>query len=147
MTEKNSDTDHSSHENPSMYQAIFEATGTVTMIVNNDTTIAMANRETKHMTGYDPEELIGQSWTKFVVPEYLPTMQKYHQQRRTDPDKVPKKYEARLINRQGKIRDTLISISMIPDTDQSIVSILDITERNKAEEALKEETRKYRKKP
>lgn len=144
MTEKYSDTDFPSQESPLMYQAIFEATGTVTMIVNNDTTIAMANQKTKNMTGYDPEELIGQSWTRFIVPESLAMMQKYHELRRTDPDKGPKKYEAKLINKQGEIRDTLISVNRIPSTTQSIVSILDITERNQAKEALKEETRKYR---
>ncbi|MBM2815220.1 MAG: NarL family signal transduction histidine kinase [Ignavibacteria bacterium] len=71
-------------------------------------------------------------------------MLKNHQLRRKDITLAPKKYEVKLVNKKGEIRDAILDIGMIPGTKQSIVSILDITERKRAEDALKESEEKYR---
>lgn len=119
------------------YQAIFESTGTATLIVMEDTTIAMANHESFSLTGYSSEELIGQKWTQYVESESLQKMIKNHILRRENPSMAPKKYEVRLVNKKGEIRYALLDISMVPGTGQSIVSILDITDRIEAENDLK----------
>jgi len=90
MAKMDSNTNLSPQENMEMYQAIFEATGTATIIVNENTSIAMANHECTRLTGYTPEELVGQSWTRFVAPESLDIMQRYHKTRRGDPSAAPK---------------------------------------------------------
>ncbi len=120
-----------------MYQAIFEATGTATMVVEEDGTIIAANNQCLLDTGYSPEELVGTKWTNYVAPESLELMLKYHKLRREDPEKAPKKYEVRLINKKKEIRDVLLDVGMIPGTKQSVVSMLDITERKRAEENLR----------
>jgi len=51
-------------ESEAKYHAIFEATSTATLIVEEDTTISMANNRCFQFTGYKPEELIGQKWTR-----------------------------------------------------------------------------------
>ncbi|MBM2815221.1 MAG: signal transduction histidine kinase [Ignavibacteria bacterium] len=56
-------------ETKEKYQAIFESTGTVTLIVEEDTTILMANNECYSITGFTPDELIGQKWIQYVAPE------------------------------------------------------------------------------
>ncbi|MCF8223913.1 MAG: PAS domain S-box protein [Bacteroidales bacterium] len=119
------------------YKAIFESTGTTSLIVNQDTTILMANRECLKMTGYTPEELIGKKWTGFVAPESLEEMLKNHRLRRKDPDSVPSRYEVSLIDRKGNKRHAVLNISMIPESALSIVSILDITKRILAENDLR----------
>jgi len=131
-------------ESKAKYQTIFESTGAATLIVEEDTTILMANNECYSITGYTSTELIGQKWIQYVAPESLQEMMKNHRLRRQNPDLVPKKYEVKLVNKKGEIRNAIIDIGLVPTTNQSIVSILDITERKRVEEALQESEERYR---
>jgi DNA-binding CsgD family transcriptional regulator len=49
----------------------------------------------------------------------------------------PDGYEFRLTSRQGNIRNVLANIALMPSTKRTVMSLLDITERKAAEEALK----------
>ncbi len=131
-------------ESKSKYQAIFESTGTATMIVEDDTTIHMANKECYSVTGYTPAELIGQKWIQYLAPESLPLMRKNQQLRLYNPDLAPKKYQVKLVNKKGEIRDAVLNLGPIPGTSQVIVSMLDITEQKQAEMALKESETHFR---
>lgn len=44
------------------------------------------------------------SWTEFVVKEDLERMKEYHRLRRAIPDRAPKNYEFRFIDREGRVR-------------------------------------------
>jgi two-component system cell cycle sensor histidine kinase/response regulator CckA len=81
---------------------------------------------------------------KNVSPESLELMLKYHRLRREEPGKAPRKYEVKLINKKGEIRNAILDISMIPGTKQSVVSMLDITDLRQAEQALRESEGRYR---
>jgi len=126
------------------YQAIFNSTGTATMVVEEDTTIQAANNECFSVTGYTPAELLGQKWIRFVAPECLEEMLKNHQIRRDQPDRAPKKYQVKLVDKLGRIRDAILDISMITGTKQTIVSILDISQQKLAETELGEKEIQYR---
>ncbi|MFA5419104.1 MAG: PAS domain S-box protein, partial [Bacteroidales bacterium] len=119
------------------YKAIFESTGTGSLIVDEDTTIVMANKECLDLTGYASGDLIGHKWTGFVAPENLKEMLKNHHLRRQNPELPPRKYEIELLNKKGERRNAVLNINMIPGTSQSIVSMLDITKRIQAEEELR----------
>jgi PAS domain S-box-containing protein len=119
-----------------LYQSIFESTGTATLIVDEDTTIVMANKESYQVTGYSAEELKGTKWTSFAAPESLELMLKNHQLRRKEPYKAPKKYEVFLIHKNGEKKTVILSVAMIPRSKQSIVSILDISDRKQAQKEL-----------
>ncbi len=117
------------------YRAIFEATGTATLLVDEDTTILMANRQCLRLTGYNPQELIGTRGIDYIAPEDRDLVLSYHKARLEDPAKPPEQYEARLINKNGKVIHTLLSVSMMPGSKQSIVSMIDITAQKEAEAA------------
>ncbi|MDZ7777047.1 MAG: PAS domain S-box protein [Bacteroidales bacterium] len=126
------------------YRTIFNSTGTVTLLVRNNTYIEMANEEAKNVTGYTALELTGTKWTDHVAPHSLEKMLHYHQVRRTNQEDVPEKYEVDLIHKSGEIRRTLLTIGMIPNSELSIVTLIDVTERYEATEKLKESEEKFR---
>jgi len=115
------------------YKAVFEATGTATVIVDEDTTIVLANNECEEVLGYSPDRLIGKRWTEFVHKEDLALMLSRHKARRENPDAVERKYEVRILDVHGDIKNIVLYVDMIPGTKQSVVSMLDITERKQAE--------------
>ncbi|MBZ0199146.1 MAG: PAS domain S-box protein, partial [Ignavibacteriaceae bacterium] len=123
-------------ESHAKYQAIFESTGTATMIVNEDTIITMVNHECLDLTGYSATELVGQKWTRYVAPDSLQLMITYSELRKKNPSLAPKKYEVKLINKKGEVRNTLLDVGVILGTKQRVVSLIDITNRIQAEEEI-----------
>lgn len=135
-------------ESENMYRTIFENTGNASIIINEDTTIALANDEWIKSSGYSKEENEGgMSWTQFVVPEDLNRMKQYHVERRISEDGAPKKYEFRFIRRNGEIRDMINNVSIIPGTKKSIATMFDITERKRAEADLLKVSQAIRQSP
>lgn len=121
-----------------LYRTVFEATGTASIIIDEDTTILLANSEFEKLSGYRREEIENRlSWTAFVVPEDLERMVKYHRERRVSPAGVPIKYEFRFINCSGQVFTCINTIGMIPGSRRSIASVLDITERKMLENQLR----------
>ena len=120
------------------YKAIFESTGTATLIVDEDMTILMANTECLSTTGYAPSELIGRKWTDYVALESLEEMIKNHELRRKNPGMVFPKYEVKLLDKNGEKHDVILNVNMIQGTNHSVVSMPDITKRKRAEAALEE---------
>ena len=119
------------------YRAIFENTGTVMLIVEEDTTISLANEEFEKLTGYTKKETEGKkSWTEFVVKDDLERMISQHGLRRQNPDVALKTYEFRLMNKNGQIKDILLTVDVISGTRKSVASLMDISERKSAEERL-----------
>ena len=124
-------------ESEEQYRTIFETTGTATMIVEEDTIISMVNTEFEKVFGYSKEEIEGTTdWGRFIIGDDLERMSEYHKLRRNDPNAVPRRYEVRGVDKEGDIKDLLLTIAIIPGTKRSVVSMLDITERKTAEERL-----------
>lgn len=122
-------------ESESRYRTTFERTGTAMIVIKNDTAIALANEESERLIGYSKNKIIGRSWTEFVHPEELGVMKKYHQRRR-ESGEAPKKYEFRLVNRHGEVRNVYINIDMISEKE-SVASLMDITHFKKLNKLLK----------
>lgn len=120
------------------YRAIFETTGTATVIVEDDMVISLANAEFEKFSGYSREELEGRrGWTEFVLEDDLERLEAYHRLRRVDPDAAPRNYEFRFVDRGGNVKNVFMTVAMIPGTKKNVASLLDVTERKQAEEALK----------
>ena len=147
------------------YRTIFENTGTATIIVGEDTIITMANKRSEALSGYHVDEIENNlSWIDFVHPDDREKMKKYHKLRREQGESltseesgtnsssedqevivredqeisIPSEYEFRLLNKQGEERQIMLSASVIPGTTDSVVSLLDITQRKNAENKVKQ---------
>lgn len=124
-------------ESENRYRTIFENTGTASIIIEEDTTISLANEEFAKLSGYSLEELIGKmSWTGFIHPEFIEKAKEYHILRRIDGMVAPHNYETRFVDKSGKIKDVHLTVEVIPGTQTSIASVLDITERKELERQL-----------
>jgi len=125
-------------ESENWYRTVFETTGAVTMVLEEDTTISLVNNEFVKQFGYSKEEIENRkSWTEFTYREDVAAMKSYHDLRRLDPDIPPKKYEFRWYKKDGSLRNIYLTVDMIPGTKKSIASLLDITAFKEAEATLK----------
>jgi PAS domain S-box-containing protein len=120
------------------YRTIFENTGTATIIIDGDTTIILANRQFERLSGFSRSEIEGKkSWMEFVFKDDLVKVNSLKQPWGKHFKMPSDGYEFRLTSRQGNIRNVLANIALIPSTKRTVMSLLDITERKTAEEALK----------
>lgn len=126
-------------ESEKRYRTIFETTASGTMIIEEDTVVSLVNKAFEDRIGYVRRDVEGKkSWMEFIPAEDIEHIRKYHDARRADPASAPETYEARFMDSSGNLRDVLVTAAIIPGTKKSIASLLDITERKKAERALKE---------
>jgi len=121
-------------ESEERYRMLFENTGTSIVIIEEDSTISLANGEFARLTGYSREEIEGvKKWDDFVHPEDVGRMRDYQILRRVAPDPVVNSYELRYHTKPGKLCYALMNIQMVPGTRQSMASLIDITPRKRAE--------------
>ena len=123
----------------SAYRTIFENTGTATVIINNNNNlITLANTEFEKLTGYIKDELEDKMvWTDFVVSDDLDRMIKHNNLRIASYESDPKNYEFRLSDKLGVIKDIFVVAVIMPDSNNSLVSLLDVTKRRNAEAQIK----------
>ncbi len=120
------------------YRTVFENTGTAMVFIEEDATISLANAEIEKLTGYSREEIEGQmSWTELVLDEDIEMTRNWYALKRKDSEAASKNYELRIITKHKDIRVISMTLAMIANSKKSIASIIDISDRKKAEEELK----------
>jgi len=125
-------------ESEEKYRALFENTGTATMIIEEDRTISMVNTQGEKLSGYSKDEIENKmKWTDFVIPDDMEKMKKYYIFRGKAGEKSPTECEFSFIDRKGNVKDIFLKIGMIPNTKKSIISLMDITKHKISEERLK----------
>lgn len=128
----------------SFYKSIFENTGTATLLVDENNIISLVNSEFEKLSGYSRKEIEGKlNWTQFVHEDYKDRMMEYHKLKRNWKDKTPKKFEFKFIDRNNNVKDIILTVDLIEGTEISVASLIDITEKKKAINALKESYELY----
>lgn len=69
-----------------------------------------------------------------MAPEELERLAGYHRLPRSDSEAAPHEYETRCVDRAGRLLDVIVTIAMIPRTERSVLSLLDISERKHTED-------------
>ncbi len=124
-------------ESEERYRAVFQNTGSATVLVDETKTIIMANRGFERLSGYSTGELCGRmKWTVFVHPDDLQMMISYHDDRRIIDRGVPNQYEFRFVDREGCLKHVNLQVDLIPGTKESVCSLLDITELKETQRQL-----------
>ncbi len=110
------------------YRTLFEHTGTAIVVIEGDTTISLSNGEFQRLSGYSGTEIDGKmSWKSLVHADDVERMKAQHSLRRERHDAALTSYEFRMVQRDGQVRDILLTIDTIPGTRKSVASLLDIT--------------------
>ncbi len=126
--------------------AILDTAGALIIILNSQGRILRFNRACERITGYSLNEVRGKySWDLFVPPEEKEgLMSRFEQLRR---GQVPSEYENSWVTQGGDRRIISWSNTALFDNAgavEYIISIgIDITERKRAEEALRESEERY----
>ena len=121
------------------YKAVFENTGTATVIIEGDGTVSLANNKFAEMADNSLENIINKiKWPEYVVKDDHEKMWEQHRLRREDRNKALREYEFRFKDNSGRIKNIFATIDMIPGTKKSVASLLDITEWKRVKKNLKE---------
>jgi PAS domain S-box-containing protein len=120
------------------FRSIVENSQAGIMILDDAFRFTYVNDELCRMSGYSPQEIIGQDFRQFLDEESLQRVADRYI-RRQRGEEVPPRYEFNFIHKDGQKRRVEISSSVIKDSARkvkTVAQLLDITERKQAEEAL-----------
>jgi PAS domain S-box-containing protein len=127
------------------YQTIFKNNGKPMVIIEEDATITLVNAEFEKLSGYTKEEIEGKkSWMEFVARDDRRRVKEYHHLRRSDPILSPRCFEFRFLNRNGKVKNVVLTIGQIPGTNKNMASLMDVTDRKQAEATARVSEGRYK---
>ena len=120
------------------YKTIFENTGTAMLLLDKNMNILLANTHFKDIFNLNKEN----NNLKDLIAEKDQTKLQDYQLNLENNVSDFKNYEFHLINKKGEVRDFYATFSFMKDSDEVLISLIDITEHkktgNKIRESLKE---------
>jgi PAS domain S-box-containing protein len=125
-------------ESEELFRVLFELSSAATAIVERNRTISLVNQEYCRILGCRKQDVMGTSWTTQIVEDDLPRLLEYNRKRLADPQSAPGQYEFRFRRTDGAIRNALMHLAVIQTSGKFLCTFVDITERKRAEGALRE---------
>jgi len=126
--------------------ALIENSNEAVLMVNEDGTIRFATQASARLLGYSPEERVGRSGFELVHPEDLARTQAAFNDVLRQPG-VPIDTEYRVRHKNGEYRDiAVVAVNRLEDKAIAavVVNYHDVTERRRAERALRESESRLR---
>ena len=128
-----------------MYKMLTESALTGVFIIQDGKHI-FVNNVLAEMHGYTPEEVIGKDFLELIHPDQREELRE-RAHKRLNGEFVPSRYEVKRLNKDGSIgwQESMISDPIEYKGRPAIMGhSIDITERKRVEEALKESEQKYK---
>jgi len=117
------------------YRLLFERTGTAMAVIEADGSLSLVNRTFTQLAETDESNIIGQQFLAGVAETDKQRMQEYHQMRLRG-EHAPDSYEFRFRSSNNNEGYALANLTFLPDSGKTLASIINITERKQAEQAL-----------
>ena len=113
--------------------------------VIQDNSLIFFNEKSARMLGFEPEEIEGKPIFKLLPSDIFNNLSEIHKQR-LEGKKTPGVYETLMPRKDGTRSLVELSVKLITQDGRPAVSVLmrDISERRKAEEALRDSEEKYK---
>ncbi|MBF0121143.1 MAG: diguanylate cyclase [Desulfobacterales bacterium] len=120
-------------ESESRYRTVFDNTGTATIIIDKSFNILMFNFNFEKLTKYSKNELKNRRVLDFISAEDVEKFKKIHDEKESS---IQIEYEFNLITKGGLIKNVYAQENIILDYQHHIISLIDISDRKRAEEEL-----------
>ena len=122
--------------------AVFENTGGAFFILDRQSDIQMINGEAASLTGYSPKELSSMAFGDIVPADMAPIFSRHHD-RLFEPRVSSVNFELSLVCRDGDVKEVLVTESRIPDSEDVILAIWDVSDIKRINDALKLQTASF----
>ena len=119
------------------YQTTFEYSGTAMLVLERDGKISLANSHAKRMVGYSPQKSEAHPQVfDFTDASLAEKICSFLQEKNSADDSLSQQFEGQVTGHDGTHFTVTVTIGRFPETGQCVLSLLDISERRHAEEAL-----------
>jgi PAS domain S-box-containing protein len=124
-------------ESEEKFRILTESSPTAILLYQNDKWV-YANSAATRITGYTNQELLGMNFWEIVHPDYKQPVQEQGQ-RHQRGEAVTNRYEFKIISKDGTVKwvDLSDATIIVGGSPAGIISVLDITERKKAEDEIR----------
>ncbi|MDI6644205.1 MAG: histidine kinase dimerization/phosphoacceptor domain -containing protein [Methanobacteriaceae archaeon] len=120
-----------------LYKTIFENTGSATFIISKDK-IILKNTEFKKISGYDSHTLTNTSWRDLVTPQSREKITEICDEMKKEVKPKPRNLEIQFIHKNGELKDGFLIFTLIPESEDILGSLLDITQHKKDQNIIKQ---------
>ncbi|MEA3504880.1 MAG: PAS domain S-box protein, partial [Bacteroidota bacterium] len=116
------------------------------VILYQNNKLMYVNKEVENITGYSQKELLEMNFWGFTHPDYLDIVMGRGKKRQAGDTKVITKYEFKIVTKEGAEKWIFISGNAIRfnDAPAAISSFIDITQRKKIENELRNSEKRFR---
>jgi PAS domain S-box-containing protein len=132
-------------ESESNFRHLAEKSPTGILIYQNNKWI-FTNKAGSDITKYSPEELYAMDFWEIVHPDYVEWIKELGIRRQKGDNTLPSRFEFAIVTKYNEVRwvDLSGSLTEYGGRPAGIISVIDITERRKAEELLMKSESKFR---